>query len=100
MDEEQGTTWTETIKVEGGQLLEKVLELIHAGNVRQVSIKQGDRVIVSLPVTLGVVAAIIAPVLTAVGALAALATHCTIEVVRFESAAEEEQTDRSGDDGD
>lgn len=46
------------------------------------------------------VAAIVAPVLTAVGALAALATRCTIEVVRFESAFEEEQTDESGDSAD
>lgn len=68
MDEEQGTIWTETIKVEGGQLLEKVLELICTGSVRQVSIRHGDRVIVSLTVTLGVVAAIVAPVLPAVGA--------------------------------
>ena len=99
MAEEQGRTWTETITVGGGQLLDKVLELIHAGNVRQISIKRGDRVIVSLPVTLGAVAAIVAPVLVAVGAVAALATHCTIEVVRYESAPEQ-QAGGSGDNED
>ena len=86
MADEQGRTWTETISVEGGQLLDKVKELIHEGNVRHISIKQGDRVIVSLPLTLGVVAAIVAPMLAAVGAIAALATDCTIEVVRSEKA--------------
>lgn len=88
MAEEQGRTWTETFRVEGGQLLEKVKELVHEGNVRQISIKQGDRVIVSLPVTLGVVAAVIAPLLAAVGAIAAVATGCTIEVVRFEKSSD------------
>jgi hypothetical protein len=88
MAEEQGGTWTETIRVEGGQLLDKVRELIHEGNVRQLSIKQGDRVIVSLPLTLGVVAAVVAPMLAAVGAIAALVTDCTLEVVRSESAPE------------
>ena len=75
-------TWTETIQVEGGELLDKVKELIHQGNVRQITIKQDDRVIVSLPLTLGVVAAVVAPMLAAVGAIAALATNCSIEVIR------------------
>jgi hypothetical protein len=82
MAEDQGKTWTESIQVEGGQLLDKVRELIHEGNVRQISIRQRERVIVTFPLTLGVVAAVVAPLLAAVGAIAALATDCTIEVVR------------------
>lgn len=96
MAEEQGKTWTETIRVEGGQLLDKVRELIHEGNVRQVSIKQGDRVIVSLPLTLGVVAAIVAPMLAAVGAIAALVTDCSIEVVRSEEPREQPADESEG----
>ena len=38
----ENRTWTETIQIEGGQLLDKVKELIHEGNVRQITIKQGD----------------------------------------------------------
>ncbi len=97
MSEEQGRTWTETFKVEGGQLVDKVRELIHQGNVRQISIKQGGRVVVSLPLTLGVVAAVLAPMLAAVGAVAALVTHCTVEVERYEGepAAQEEEASQT-----
>ena len=73
-------TWWETIKAEGGQLLDKVKELIEAGNVRRVVVKQGDRTIAEFPLTVGVVGAVIAPVLAAIGAIAALATDCKIEV--------------------
>ena len=76
------TTWWETIKAEGGQLLDKVKELIEAGNVRRVVVKQGDRTIAEFPLTVGVVGAVIAPVLAAIGAIAALATDCKIEVER------------------
>jgi acyl-CoA reductase-like NAD-dependent aldehyde dehydrogenase len=89
MTEQQGATWTETIRVEGGQLLGKVRELIHEGNVRQITIRQGDRMIVSLPVTLGVVTAVIAPALAAIGAAAALLTGCTIEVEHYGSGTGE-----------
>jgi hypothetical protein len=82
----ENRTWTETIQIEGGQLLDKVKELVHEGNVRQVTIKQGDRTIVAIPLTLGVVAAVIAPMLAAVGAIAALATDCSIVVEREEKA--------------
>lgn len=82
----ENRTWTETIQIEGGQLLDKVKELVHEGNVRQVTIKQGDRTIVAIPLTLGVVAAVIAPMLAAVGAIAALATDCSIVVEREEKS--------------
>ncbi len=72
----------ETIKVEGGQLLDRVKELVHEGNVRRIVIKQGDRIIAEFPLTFGVIGALIAPVLAAVGAIAAFATDCTIDVER------------------
>lgn len=76
-----GARWEE-IRVSGEQLLEKVKQLIHEGNVRRVVIKQGDRVIVEFPLTLGVVGALLLPTLAAVGAIAALVTECTILVER------------------
>ena len=82
MAEQQGATWTETIRVEGGELLSKVRELIHEGNVRQITIRQGERTIVSLPVTLGVVTAVVAPALAIIGGAAAVLTGCPIEVQR------------------
>jgi hypothetical protein len=75
------TVW-ESIKVEGGQLLDKVKQLLHEGNVRRVRIKQADKVIAEFPLTVGVVGTVVAPTLAAVGALAALLTDCTIEVER------------------
>lgn len=75
-------TWWETIKVEGGELLEQVKRLIHEGNVRRIVIRQGDRSVAEFPLTVGLVGTVAAPVLAAVGALAALLTNCTIEVER------------------
>lgn len=74
---------SETFKVSGEDLLKKVKELIREGNVREISIvdKKGKTLMV-LPLTVGVVGAILAPVLAAVGAIAALVTECTIKVER------------------
>jgi len=81
-------TWYESIKVEGGQLVDKVVQLIREGNVRRIVIRQGDRTIAEFPLTVGVVGAVFAPVLAAVGALAALIGDCSIEVERVEQQAE------------
>lgn len=76
-------TKNESFEVRGEDLLKKVKELINEGNIRQISIidKEGKTLIV-LPLTLGVVGAILAPPLAAVGAIAALVTECTIKVER------------------
>jgi hypothetical protein len=75
-------TWWETIKVQGGQLLEQTKKLIEEGNVRRVVIKQGEHTVAEFPLTIGVVGAVLAPVLAAVGAIAAVASDCTILVER------------------
>ena len=75
-------TWWETFSVQGGELLDKVRDLVHEGNVRRIVIRQGERTVAEFPLTAGVVGAVIAPVLAAVGALAALLTQCTIAVER------------------
>ncbi len=75
-------TWWESFKVQGGELLDKVAQLVREGNVRRIVIKQGDRVIAEFPLTAGVVGAVFAPILAAVGALAALLTECQIVVQR------------------
>jgi hypothetical protein len=72
----------ESVKVEGGAILDKLKELLHEGNVRRVRIRQGDRVLAEFPLTLGVVGAVIAPMLAAIGAIVALAKDCTIDVER------------------
>lgn len=77
------TTFKETFSVNSEQLLKKIKELIAEGNVRKITIhdKEGKE-IMSFPLTIGVVSAVIAPILAAVGALAALIGDCTISVER------------------
>jgi hypothetical protein len=76
------TTFTESFKVAGDQLLDAVKRLLREGNVRRVIVKQGDHAIVEFPLTVGVIGAALAPLLAAVGAIAAVISECTIEVER------------------
>jgi hypothetical protein len=75
------TVW-ESIQVTGAELADAVQKLIEAGNVRRIRIRQGTRTIAEFPLTIGLVGAVFAPMLAAVGALAAIITECTIEVER------------------
>lgn len=75
----------EEFQVKGDDLLARIKELIAEGNVRRVTIKNSDgKVLLEIPLTIGVVGALIAPVAAAVGAVAALITECTITVTREE----------------
>ncbi|HEX3167315.1 MAG TPA: DUF4342 domain-containing protein [Chitinophagaceae bacterium] len=79
------TITKETFKVQGEKVLNKVKELVKEGNVRKISIHEKDgRELMSFPLSLGVVGAVFAPVLAAVGALAALIGECSITVEREE----------------
>lgn len=74
-------TKKEEFKVSGETLLAKVKELIKEGNVRRITIKdKNGKDIITFPLTVGVVGTVIAPVLAALGALAALIGECTITV--------------------
>jgi hypothetical protein len=90
-------TRKESFKLQGGQILDKVKQLIHEGNVRKVTVKQGERVLAEFPLTLGVAAAVIAPVLAAIGAIAALVTECTIEVERTDTPPPKEEPPGAND---
>lgn len=77
---------TEEFTVSGEELLAKVKSLINEGNIRRIIIKDDSgKTLVELPLTIGVVGAILAPMLAAVGAIAALVTKCTIIVERREN---------------
>jgi Domain of unknown function (DUF4342) len=74
---------TETFDVKGEDLIKKVKELIHEGNIRRIIIKdKTGKSLIEFPLTIGVVGALIAPVLAAVGAIAALVSECSIIVER------------------
>lgn len=79
------TCW-ESIKAEGSGVLDKLKELVHEGNIRRVRVRQGARTIAEFPLTAGVVGAVLAPMLAAIGALVALAKDCTIEVQREDTS--------------
>ena len=83
----QERSWQETIKVEGGQMVDQVKRLVEEGNVRRIVIKQDGRTVVEFPLTIGVVGAVFAPMLAAAGAIAALLSECTIEVTRVETSS-------------
>ena len=73
----------EEFKVKGDELLGRIRELIQEGNVRRVTIRNSDgKTLVEIPLTIGVVGALIAPVAAAIGAIAALVTECTVTVTR------------------
>ncbi len=73
----------EEIKVDGSQLVDKVKELLHEGNIRRIVIKHDGESVLELPLTLAAVGVVFAPVLAAVGAFAALATDCSIVIERI-----------------
>ena len=75
-------TTRESIKVHSDEVVGRVRGFIHEGNVRRIVIKHGEHTVLELPLTVAAVAAVLAPMLAAVGAVAALATDCTIEVER------------------
>lgn len=79
------TKRTEEFKLNGEDLVAKVKALIAEGNVRRITVKNKEgKSVVELPLTIGVVGVAIAPILAAVGAMAALITECSIVVEREE----------------
>ncbi len=78
-------TWTEEFKVAGGDIINKVKDLIHQGNVRRIILKDEEgKTFMEIPLTIGVVGAVFAPVLAAIGAIAALVSKLTIVVEKIE----------------
>lgn len=96
MDQPTGTTGTtptgsttgtspdirEQFTVAGNQVVDTLRRLLSEGNVRSVVVRHNGRVIVSFPLTVGVVGTLLAPQIALLGTLAAVLTQCTIEVVR------------------
>ena len=76
-----GSAKTEEHKVSGEDLLKKVKEIIHEGNVRKITIKsEAGKELLAIPLTLGLVGVALAPVFMAIGTIAALAGRYTIVV--------------------
>jgi len=75
----------EEFRVTGGEILNKFKEIVHEGNVRRIILKdEQGKTFLEIPLTVGVVGAIVAPQLAAVGAIAALVSNLTIIVEKVE----------------
>ena len=73
----------ETFKVSGDKLVSKIQEIIKEGNARRIIVRdKNDKTLIEFPLSIGVIGTFFAPVLAAIGAMAALITECTITVVR------------------
>lgn len=90
MSEEK--VYREEFEVTGDAVIAKIKEIIHEGNVRRITIKNEDgRTLIEIPLTLGVVGALLLPVWAAIGAIAALAVHLTLVIEKVETAPEPPQ---------
>jgi uncharacterized protein DUF4342 len=78
----------QSLETSGSNIIDKIKELVHEGNIRKISIKQDGRTVAEFPLTFGVVGAALAPALAAIGAITALLTDCTIEVEHAEPPEE------------
>ena len=78
--ETKQTTRKEEFSVNGDKLLSEIKRLVNEGNIRRISIKQGDKTLIEIPLTIGVIGIALLPVWAAIGAIAALVTECTIVV--------------------
>jgi uncharacterized protein DUF4342 len=79
------STTKESFKIKGENLLKKIKELINEGNVRKISIHdKAGKEIMNFPLNVGVVGTVFAPILAAIGALAALIGECSITIERDE----------------
>ena len=75
---------SEKFTVSGADVVEKVKQLVHAGNIRRIRVLQKGVLIMEIPLTAGAIVILAAPVLAALGAFAALVTECTIEVEKID----------------
>ncbi len=82
MTEEQKVR-NEEFTLSGSELVDKVKELIHQGNIRRIVIKQEGQTVMELPLSVAAVGVVLLPVLAAVGAFAALVSNCSIVVERI-----------------
>jgi hypothetical protein len=97
----EGASGREEHRVRGDQLVAKIKELIHEGNVRRITIKNEDgKTLIEIPLTFGVVGALLLPVRAGIGAIAAVVANCSIEVERQEPMEQEAEFEIEEEGGD
>jgi hypothetical protein len=85
----------EEFKLNGSELIEKIKELIHQGNIRRIVLKTDEgKTLIEIPLTLGVVGAALMPILAAVGAIAALVAKLTLVVEKDDDETEDKKEEK------
>ncbi len=85
--EKKEKTRTEEFKLSGSDIINKIKELIHEGNIRKIILKDEEgKTFLEIPLSIGLVGALVAPVWAAIGAIAALVSKLTIVVVRVDTS--------------
>ncbi len=88
--------YREELEVTGDAVIAKIKEIIHEGNVRRITIKNEEgKTLIEIPLTLGVVGALLLPVWAAIGAIAALAVNLTLVIEKVDTVPEQPQSDAS-----
>ncbi len=88
---------TEELTIDAEKLVATVKEIIHKGNVRRIGVRNtSGETLLEIPLTLGVVGALLLPTLAALGAIAALVTQCTIVIERIETSPHSEDVTLQG----
>lgn len=91
LDDKTQTSWTEEFSVKSTEVMDKVKELLHEGNINKIRVKHDGKTLVEIPVALGAIGAIALPQVAALGVLVAVFKRCTIEVIRGEGDGEEDK---------
>ena len=91
------TTFWESFKAEGENVVDKLKQVIHEGNVRRIVVKHNGRSVAEFPLTAGLVGVVLAPVLAAIGTIIALIKDCTIEIARTSDVSDAAGRGASGE---
>ena len=76
----------ETVRLQGEQIVDEARRIIHEGNVRRVVVRQRGEIVAEFPLTVGVVASVIAPVLAAIAAFVGFLADCSVDLERRKPA--------------
>lgn len=98
LENKKNTNWTDEFSVRSGEVMERVKQLIHEGNVTKIRVKAEGRTLVEIPVTLGAIGAVVLPQLAALGVVVAVFKRCTIEVVRKSGETDTLETEEESQD--
>jgi hypothetical protein len=91
------TTFWEAVRGDARTIAEKLKAIVHEGNVRRIIVQHQGRTVAEFPLTAGVVGAVLAPALAAIGAVVAVVKDCTLQVERVQKPEDVQRPKASGE---